>query len=86
MTDAFTDEEQSIIATMEIPSESNPRSDTNYGNPTEDKMFVLSINEAKQYFDSDSARLCNATAYTMSLSSDFNPDFVNANKKGYVIS
>ena len=49
--------------------ENNPKVETVYGNPTEDKVFILSTSEAEKYFTTDEARICKATAYAHSVAS-----------------
>ena len=46
-----------------VTADENPDYDTTPGRDTTDHIFVLSVNEAKRYFDSDSARQCRASAY-----------------------
>ncbi len=60
---AFTDAEKSVIPTVTVSADKNPECSTNPGNATQDKVFLLSIPEANQYFSSDSARQCKVTAY-----------------------
>ena len=63
LNEAFSTEEQEWILTSEVRAEKNPDYSTNPGNDTMDKVFLLSVNEANQYFTSDSARVCRPTAY-----------------------
>ena len=51
-----------IIATNVLADE-NPEWDTNPGNTTTDRVFLLSIREVNQYFSSDEARKCSPTVY-----------------------
>lgn len=60
---AFTAEEQARIATVNVPAHKNPEYDTEPGNATNDKVFLLSVVEADKYFSSDSERQCKATYY-----------------------
>ncbi len=60
---AFTDAEKSLIPTVTVSADKNPKYSTNPGNATQDKVFLLSITEVNEYFNSDSARQCKATAY-----------------------
>ncbi len=63
---AFTDDEKEIIATTTVVADKNPTYDrTNPGEATQDKVFLLSINEANEYFDSDEARKCKPTSYAV---------------------
>ena len=60
---AFNDTEQAMIPTVTVTADKNPYYNTNPGNATQDKVFLLSILEANKYFASDSARACKPTAY-----------------------
>lgn len=60
---AFSDEERKKIATLIVSVEENSYYDGNPGNATLDKIFLLSISEANQYFSSDIPRQCKATKY-----------------------
>ena len=62
---AFTATEQAAIAQTTVTPDKNPERDTDPGNATTDKTFLLSIDEANKYFSSDSARQCEATAYAV---------------------
>lgn len=64
--DAFTDEEETHILKTKVTADKNPQYDTNPGNDTEDKVFLLSIDEAEKYFSSNEARQCKVTKYTKS--------------------
>ena len=48
---------------MSVSADINPGYETDPGNATQDKVFLLSVPEANQYFNSRSARQCLATAY-----------------------
>ena len=52
-----------MILTVMVSADPNPDYSTNPGNATQEKVFLLSIHEANQYFDSDDARACEATEY-----------------------
>ena len=60
---AFTAEEQKGILTATLQNEDNPEYRTDGGNPTQDKMFLLSIAEAETLFRSDADRIAKNTAY-----------------------
>ena len=60
---AFNAEEQAQIQNTTVSADKNPKYDTNAGNATTDKVFLLSINEVEKYFNSDEARKCAPTAY-----------------------
>ena len=65
LDEAFSEEEQPIIYAIEVSADKNPDYSTDPGNATEDKIFLLSINEANEYFTSDEARMCAPTAYAI---------------------
>ena len=58
---AFSAEHQQLILTTEVAAGRSPVSDVHPGRDTKDHIFLLSIDEATRYFDSDSARQCRAT-------------------------
>lgn len=58
---AFTSEEQAKLATVSVKAEKHPSYSTNAGNDTLDKVYLLSVNEAKTFFPSNSSRMCRAT-------------------------
>ena len=60
---AFSEEEAKKIQVSEIKNENNPKYQTRGGNNTKDRIFCLSINEAKHYFGSKNDRQCKPTAY-----------------------
>ena len=59
---AFSPEEQAMIPTVTVSADKNPGYSTSPGNSTQDKVFLLSIKEADNYFSSDEARKCIPTA------------------------
>lgn len=60
---AFSNTERNMIPKVTVEATANPEYDTDPGNDTKDKVFLLSINEVNKYFDSDYERICNATEY-----------------------
>ena len=60
---AFSSDEKARIFTVINQNPNNPDSDADGGNPTTDQIFLLSIDEAYQYFEDDDIRKCSATAY-----------------------
>ena len=62
LNEAFSQEEQSKILSTTVTADKNPRYDLNPGNDTTDKVFLLSIDEAKKYFSSDGMRQSQETA------------------------
>ncbi len=62
---AFSEEEQALIPDSTVYAHANPQHSTDPGNDTTDKIFLLSINEAEEYFSSDSERQCEPTDYAV---------------------
>lgn len=52
-----------MISSVKVSADKNPDYDTDAGNDTEDKVFLLSIEEANRYFKYDSERQCVSTEY-----------------------
>lgn len=71
INNTFSAEEQAMIPTVTVSADKNPyySTDPDYstdpGNATQDKVFLLSITEANQYFTSDEARKCAPTDYAI---------------------
>ena len=74
ISNAFTTEEQNLIQTTTVHADKNPKYDTPSGNDTEDKIFLLSINEANKYFSSDLERETKATAYIKNIKANIDKD------------
>ena len=55
---AFSAEEQEKIQTTSVPATKNPNYATKPGNGTQDKVFLLSINEVNKYFAWGNERVC----------------------------
>lgn len=66
LKEAFNDSEQQKIPCTKVSTPNNTTCNTNGGNTTTDKIFVLSIDEAKRYFAADDKRKCAPTAYAVS--------------------
>lgn len=62
----FSIEEQGMIAETELSNQDNPRYGTKGGNPTIDKVFLLSIEEAERYFAEADSRKAQNTAFAIS--------------------
>ena len=60
---AFTADEQKAILTTAVTNEDNPDNGNDGGNDTSDKVFLLSIAEAKRLFVSDEERWALITPY-----------------------
>lgn len=74
LNEAFNSAERAMIPTVTVAAEKNPEYDTNPGNDTQDKVFLLSITEADKYFTSDSALQCKMTPYA-EAQSNWNDDY-----------
>ena len=61
---AFSNEERLTISTVTVSAESNPEYDTEPGNATQDKMFLLSISEVNKY-SFGGAKACEPTSYAI---------------------
>ena len=56
---AFSDEEKKAVVTSEVLADKNPKNSlVQNGLDTRDKLFLLSLNEAKAWFKNDSDRIC----------------------------
>lgn len=58
INEAFTEEEQGKILTSLVTADPNPEYDTDPGSDTEDKIFLLSIEEVREYYRDDVSRQC----------------------------
>ena len=65
LNDAFNAEEQTKIQETIVSADKNPKYSTNLGHATNDKVFLLSINEAEKYFLSAGERACKPTKYAV---------------------
>lgn len=63
LNDAFNDAQKSKILTSTVPADMNPKYITNPGKETQDKIFLLSINEANKYFLFSGKIKCTPTSY-----------------------
>ena len=64
----FSDEEQEAILTTEIDNsrgQGNSTWNRNGGEDTEDKVFLLSYSEVREYFNKDKERRCEPTEYAV---------------------
>ena len=60
---AFSSSQQAQIATVSNQNPNNPKYGTKGGKATQDRIFALSIDEAKKYFSSDADRKAYTTDY-----------------------
>ena len=63
LNNAFNKGERDIIQLSKVNADVNPKYEAEQGDDTEDKIFLLSIKEAEEYFKSDEDRLCKPTKY-----------------------
>lgn len=61
--DCFSDSEKEIVSESYVPAHRNPDYNSSAGSGTNDKVFVLSINEVKEYFRTKEDRICYGTDY-----------------------
>ena len=66
---AFTNAQKKNIKTVSLENRDNADYNTDGGNDTKDKIFLLSIDEAKTYLPSTVERVCIATKYAESQGS-----------------
>lgn len=62
---AFNEQEQNMIKSASVTAEKNALFATSPGNSTIDKVYLMSISDAQQYFSSDDARKCLPTPYAV---------------------
>lgn len=60
---AFSADEQQQILSANVSADENPEWIVDPGNATIDKVFLLSIAEAEEYFATNESRRCSLTAY-----------------------
>ena len=58
---AFDAEEQLMLQTRSVPAGKNTVYNTNPGSGTQDKVYILSMQEVERYFPYDEARICTIT-------------------------
>lgn len=75
---AFSEAERAVISTVTVDNPDNSKFNTRGGNPTSDKVFLLSIDEAERYFNSATARQAGSTPFAVSNGVDFSDDNGNS--------
>ena len=70
---AFSEEQQNLIMLTQLINKDNLDYNINGGNDTEDKIFLLSIEEVGEYFSDDESRKCYATQYARNIGADVQP-------------
>ncbi len=63
---AFTANEKAMIPTVTVSADRNPQYNKSAGSSTKDKVYLLSITEADNYFAFSSERKCVPTQYAVS--------------------
>ncbi len=63
LNEAFSDKEKRRIKETEVENKDNKEYGTDGGRDTKDRVFLLSIDEAKRYFSSDYDRRAEVTEY-----------------------
>ena len=73
---AFSIDEQKMIRSTNVVADKNPEYKTSPGKNTNDKVFLLSLHEAKKYLRNGlyDARTCKGTAYCLAQSKFSNKD------------
>ena len=75
---SFVDSEKKRIMVTKVNNKKNTEYDQSSGKNTSDRIFLLSIDEAKKYFPTDEARICktkSGSAKTWCLRTQGNTDF-----------
>ena len=75
---AFTEQERNLIALSEVENADNPVYGKDGGNDTQDRVFLLSLDEAERYFADDDARRLKPTDYAVARDVWVNSDNGNA--------
>ena len=65
MNHAFNEEEQNLIQETTNKQTKNPKYNTEGGNPTVDKLFLLSVNEVKKYLKTSKEQKCKPSNYAI---------------------
>ena len=76
---AFTQEEQSRIIKLHVQTPDNAKYHTEGGEPTDDKVFFLSIEEAYDYLYNDEERKAAPTPYAVKHGSDVSNIYTTEN-------
>ena len=71
----FSVDEKAVIPTVTVWANENLVFGTNSGNATRDQVFLLSIEEANEYFSSNYARRCEPTDFAVANNAYKNDDF-----------
>lgn len=63
--EAFSQAEQDKIVLTNVVAEPNTHVSSSAGNDTQEKIYVLSLDEAKTYFETNEDRICYPTAFAL---------------------
>jgi len=69
---AFPKTEKEMIPIVTVEADMNPSSSITPGNATQDQIFLLSMIEADEYFNSDTVRQCAPTEYSLAKGANIN--------------
>lgn len=69
---AFNGDEWSMLMSVRVMAGVNTAFRTDPGNDTQDRVYLLSIEEAERFFQSDRDRVCAATAYAKARGAETN--------------
>lgn len=75
---AFSEAEKGLILDANLTNADNAEYGTDGGNDTVDKVFLLSIDEAKKYFPDDVSRRCAPTKYAKEQGAYLSDDYTTA--------
>ena len=62
---SFNDDEKKLIWLSKLDNPDNPKYGTPGGNPTSDRVFLLSLDEAEKYLVSEDVRYCMPTEWAL---------------------
>lgn len=62
---AFTEREQALLLTADLPADSSPHPELDAGEDTRDRAYLLSYTESELLFDTQADRICEATPYAL---------------------
>ena len=79
LTESFTAAERKNIPVVTVKADKNPKySEYAAGKDTKDQVFLLSIKEIQQYFDTDEAMECYSTPYATNKTPQNFPNYAGA--------
>ena len=80
LNQSFSPEEREFILTTTVKADKNPEYSTNPGPDTQDKVFLLSVNEVTKFFSSDKDRMCVPTEYAIAQGAYTSSDYTVGGK------